>query len=69
MKKRIIILTTLVGLIIKVIKVIQSKRCIVFGKECGGDKTSMPMRRGGDTNKDFSKNNIIDINKEINKNK
>lgn len=64
MKKRIIILTTLVGLIIKVIKVIQSKRCIVFGKECGGDKTSIDH-----TNKDFSKNNIIDINKEINKDK
>ena len=53
MKKRIMILTTLVGLVIKIIKVIQSKRCKILGKECGGKNS-----------KDLSKNNIIDINKE-----
>lgn len=53
MKKRIMILTALVGLVIKIIKVIQSKRCKLFGKDCGGKNS-----------KDLSKNNIIDINKE-----
>lgn len=57
MKKRIMILTALVGLVIKIIKVIQSKRCKLFGKDCGG----FAQRKNS---KDLSKNNIIDINKE-----
>tara|TARA_Y100000385_G_C13096636_1_gene641766 strand:- start:585 stop:773 length:189 start_codon:yes stop_codon:yes gene_type:complete len=55
MKKRIMILTALVGLVIKIITAIQSKRCKILGKDCGG---------GGTNSKDLSKNPIIDINKE-----
>ena len=52
MKKRIIFLTTLVGLVIKIIKTIQSKRCKVFGLDCGGKNSK---ETDLEVSKDFEK--------------